>query len=171
MGDKKDSYMVGKNQYLEQGMVFNDTPEIMTKIIDMGYTGITTAKAKETDEKWELWNVHPHPLERNTFKPVVFKNPDAPDNPYDRPGEDFTTPISNYPTEVVLTNSIPTVGHVHHVGYDPILDGLYTPIVNEHEETQRDEVQNQFIGRLKEINNLKQEIKDDLDDIDLNRKK
>jgi hypothetical protein len=33
-----------------------------------------------------------------SFSNVVYKNPDAPHNPYDVPGEDFTTPVANYPT-------------------------------------------------------------------------
>lgn len=70
-----------------------------------------------------------------TFKNVIYKNPSIPTNPYDDPKDDFTTPISNYPTEVVLSN---TVAHLKAVPTkDPILgDGfggiqnLYNPIVN-----------------------------------------
>jgi len=104
MGVNKDSFLVGKSQYLEQGKVFSDTPEIMSKVVDNGYTAITTAKAKETEEKYQLWNNHP--LVIPSFRPVIYKNPNIPTNPYDDPKDDFTTPIANYPTEVVLSNTV-----------------------------------------------------------------
>jgi len=66
-------------------MVFSDTPEIMSKIIDNGYTGVTTAKSEHTDEKYQLWH-NPHPTEASTMKSVIYKNPNAPVNPYDVPG-------------------------------------------------------------------------------------
>lgn len=106
-----------------------------------------------------------------SFRNVVYKNPALPTNPYDDPKDDFTTPIANYPTEVVLSN---TVAHLKAVPKeDPILgsgfegiQNLYNPIVNTLDENIVDREQNQFVGRLKEIDTLKSEIKDDLKDFE-----
>jgi hypothetical protein len=49
-------------------MVFADTPEIFSKVVDASQTKVTTAKYKGTDEKHALWNGQPVVTEH--FKPV-----------------------------------------------------------------------------------------------------
>lgn len=76
------------------------------------------------------------------MKSVVYVNPNAPVNPYDVPGEDFTTPIANYPTAVVLSNGVPSVGDAQRLEAaqvtDPVLEGLHNPMVTELDESTND---------------------------------
>lgn len=57
----------------------------MSKIIDNGWTGVTTAKTKGTDQKMELWNRKNNMGVSNSFTGVVYSNPNDPVNPYDNP--------------------------------------------------------------------------------------
>jgi hypothetical protein len=87
---------------MENGFTFDETPEIMDKLIDNMWIGTNTAFHKETEEKFNLWEPYPnrHPSEPltppNTYKDVVYDG---------RPDEDAdVTLIANYPTMVVTTN-------------------------------------------------------------------
>jgi len=124
----------------------------MSKIIDNGYTGVTTAKSDHTEEKYNLWHT-PHPFEATSMKPVVYKNPESSVNPYDVPGQSYTTPIANYPTGVVLTN---TVEHLlKEVKEDPIIGDIFNPMIPQLDEKNFDQEQNKLPSRLKQISSLK----------------
>jgi len=70
MGERKDSFLVGKPQYLEQGRVFGEDPSIFTKVVDASTTGVTTARYHGTDEKIALW--HGLPIVPDHFTPVHY---------------------------------------------------------------------------------------------------